>query len=81
MRRSAFKTKRGPPFVYGTDFGIAKTFGNISVSADQICNDKRGFEFTRPIPSNTDTKAIAMSDGVLAVLRPELETFSLPHCR
>jgi hypothetical protein len=113
MRRSAFKSKRGPLVVYNTDSGIVKAFRNIpgvdvlSVSRlslyelapggtlgrlvlwsagafgalDQIYNDKHGFEFPRAILTNTDTKAIATSDGVLAVLRPELETFSLPNCR
>lgn len=113
MRRSSFKTKRGPLIVYKTDGGIVKAFRNIpgvdiqNVSRlslyqlapggtlgrlvlwtegafealDQIYNDKRGFELPRPILTNTDTKAVATSDGVLSVLRPELETFSVPNCR
>jgi large subunit ribosomal protein L4e len=113
MRRSAFRTKRGPLVVYRADGGIVKAFRNIpgvdvlSVSRlslyqlapggtlgrlvlwtagafgalDQIYSDKRGFELPRPILTNSDTRAIAESDAVLSVLRPELETFAVPDCR
>jgi hypothetical protein len=45
---------------------------------DQIHNNKHGFEIPLGILVNTDDKQIAASDEVTSVLRPPLQTFSVP---
>jgi hypothetical protein len=44
----------------------------------QIHNNKHCFDIPRGILVNTDNKQIAASDEVTSVLRPPLQTFSLP---
>lgn len=113
MRRTTFKTKKGPLVVYANDNGIVKAFRNIpgvdvqnvsrlslyqlapgatlgrlvvwSESAfkalDGIYDSKKGFSLPRSLLTNQDLEQVAYSDEVLAVLRPALQTFSVPTCR
>lgn len=113
MRRSTFKTKKGPLVVYANDNGIVRAFRNIpgvdvqnvtrlslyqlapgatlgrlvvwSESAfkalDGIYDSKKGFTLPRSLLTNQDLEQVAYSDEVLAVLRPALQTFSVPTCR
>lgn len=113
MRRSTFKTKKGPLVVYANDNGIVKAFRNIpgvdiqnvtrlslyqlapgatlgrlviwSESAfkalDGIYDSKKGFSLPRSLLTNQDLERVAYSDEVLAVLRPALQTFSVPTGR
>lgn len=113
MRRSTYKTKKGPLVVYANDHGIVRAFRNIpgvdvqnvnslslyqlapgatlgrlviwSESAfkalDGIYSSKKGFTLPRSMITNQDLERVAYSDEVLAVLRPPLQTFSVPTCR
>lgn len=113
MRRTTFKTKKGPLVVYANDNGVVKAFRNIpgvdvqnvsrlslyqlapgatlgrlvvwSESAfkalDGIYDSKKGFTLPRSLLTNQDLEQVAYSDEVLAVLRPALQTFSVPTGR
>ena len=48
---------------------------------DAIYENKKGFELPKNVISNADLERIAYSDEVQAVLRPALQTFSVPTCR
>ena len=113
MRRSAFKTKKGPLVVYNKDEGIVKAFRNIPgvdiqcvtrlslyqlapgavmgrlviwtedafKALDGIYESKKGFELPRSLLTNADLERVAYSDEVQAVLRPALQSFSVPKAR
>jgi len=48
---------------------------------DKIYESKKGFVLPRSILANQDLERVAYSDEVQNVLRPALQTFSVPKCR